>query len=166
MRTRVPPPCYALLAGAVIWAICHYAPEIPRLGAPWRVPGWTLVTLGVALDLTALLAFLRRGTTVDPIRPARARRLVTSGVYRYSRNPMYLGLALVLAGWTVLVSSPLCLPIVIGFMKLIDFVQIQPEEAALSVRFGAAYASYRAEVHRWWGRQGRSAGARIGATRD
>jgi protein-S-isoprenylcysteine O-methyltransferase Ste14 len=130
------------------------------------VPGWTLVSAGIALDLTAMMAFLRRGTTVDPIRPARASRLVTSGVYHYSRNPMYLGLALVLAGWTVLVSSPLLLPIVLGFMKLIDFVQITPEEAALSVRFGPAYANYRAEVHRWWGRQGKSAGARIRATRE
>jgi len=153
-RRLVPPPCYALLVGALIWAICHYAPAIPRLGAPWVLPGWTLVAFGVALDLVAMISFLRRGTTVDPIRPARARQLVVSGVYRYSRNPMYLGLALSLTGWTVLVSSPLCLPIVIGFVKLIDFVQIDAEEAALSARFGAAYASYRAEVNRWWGRRG------------
>jgi len=138
----------------LIWAICHYVPKIPRLGAPWLVPGWTLVTLGVALDLIAMIEFLRRGTTVDPFRPARACRLVVSGVYRYSRNPMYLGLALVLTGWTVLVSSPLCLPIVLGFVKLIDFVQIAPEELALSERFGTDYASYRAEVNRWLGRRG------------
>jgi len=150
---RLPPPGYALLTGALIWAIGHYAPQIPRLGAPWMIPGWTLVTLGVALDLTAIMVFLRHGTTVDPIRPERAQRLVVSGLYRYSRNPMYLGLVLSLSGWTVLVSSPLCLPIVFGFMKLIDIVQILPEEAALGARFGNPYRSYCAEVNRWWGRR-------------
>jgi protein-S-isoprenylcysteine O-methyltransferase Ste14 len=153
LRARLPPPFYALATGAVIWAVSHYLPRLPALGAPWSRYAWILVVAGVSLDVYAIGSFFFKKTTVDPTHPGRASHLVVSGVYSMSRNPMYLGLVLSLAGWTLLVSTPLCLPLVWGFACLIQAVQIAPEEAALRARFGDAYGDYTQRVNRWLGRK-------------
>jgi protein-S-isoprenylcysteine O-methyltransferase Ste14 len=110
-----------------------------------------LVGVGILFDVYAMVTFMTKHTTVDPMHPARASHLVVSGVYAISRNPMYLGLVLSLTGWTLLVSTPLCLPLVWAFAGLIQAVQIAPEEAALSDRFGEDYGKYRQRVNRWIG---------------
>jgi len=107
----------------------------------------------VSLDGYSMLLFLRSKTTVNPIQPERASALVVSGVYQLSRNPMYLGLVLCLTGWTLLVGSPIFLPLVWLFMRLLDVVQIAPEENALRARFGASYDAYARQVNRWVGRR-------------
>jgi protein-S-isoprenylcysteine O-methyltransferase Ste14 len=152
-NARLPPPLYALATGAVIWAVSHYLPTLPALGAPWTRYAWGLVGVGIMFDVYAIATFMTKHTTVDPMHPNRASRLVVSGVYSISRNPMYLGLVFSLIGWTLLVSTPLCLPLVWAFACLIEAVQIAPEEAALSDRFGAAYGDYRQRVNRWIGRR-------------
>lgn len=151
---RLPPPLYAFATGAVIWAVSHYVPTLPALGAPWSRYAWGLVGVGILFDVYAMVTFMTKHTTVDPMHPARASHLVVSGVYAISRNPMYLGLVLSLTGWTLLVSTPLCLPLVWAFACLVEAVQITPEEAALSERFGAAYGDYTQRVNRWIGRRG------------
>ena len=91
----------------------------------------------------------RERATVNPLHPERATQLITSGLYRFTRNPMYLGLFLVLSGWGCLLGSAgpfLALPV---FVWLISALQIVPEEAAMAKRFGAAYASYAQRVPRW-----------------
>jgi protein-S-isoprenylcysteine O-methyltransferase Ste14 len=85
--------------------------------------------------------------------PERANRLVISGLYRISRNPMYLGLVLSLCGWAWLLGSPIGLLLVWPFARLLVIVQIAPEEAALRERFGDAYLEYCLRVNRWLGRK-------------
>jgi protein-S-isoprenylcysteine O-methyltransferase Ste14 len=104
---------------------------------------------GLVLDAAALAAFVRARTTVNPLRPEKSSALVRSGAYRLSRNPMYLGLALLLAGWAIWLANALALALLPAFVAWLDRFQIRPEERALAARFGAEYEAYRARVRRW-----------------
>ncbi|MFL6647317.1 MAG: methyltransferase family protein, partial [Sulfurifustaceae bacterium] len=91
----------------------------------------------------------RVDTTKDPRHPERATALVTGGIYRITRNPMYLGLALVLVGWGIFLSNVLSLLGVVVFLGYLNRFQIVPEERALEARFGEAYRQYKQTVRRW-----------------
>lgn len=105
--------------------------------------------LGVVLNLLPKLSFRRAGTTVNPLRPSASSVLVISGIYRRTRNPMYLGQALVLFGAMVYLQNLIALLVVPLFLVYITWQQILPEERALMARFPEAYAQYRHRVPRW-----------------
>jgi len=121
------------------------------VGAPlgdWAdLPGAMLVGLGVGLMGLAVVQMARHRTTVIPHREADA--LVTTGIFGVSRNPIYLGDALVLAGAVLMVGPPVAILFVPVFMLIIRARFILPEEARLSRRFGAAFDRYSATVRRW-----------------
>jgi protein-S-isoprenylcysteine O-methyltransferase Ste14 len=107
----------------------------------------------MGLDLYSVLIFIRKRTTVNPLRPGSATQLVVSGVYRISRNPMYLGMVLSLSGWAWLLGNPLTLLLVWLFARTLVLVQIAPEETALRNLFGTSYIEYSQQVNRWIGRK-------------
>jgi protein-S-isoprenylcysteine O-methyltransferase Ste14 len=109
-----------------------------------------LWSAGIAIALAALFEFLRAKTTVNPLSPEAASAIVTSGIYRYSRNPMYVGLLLALLGWSVWLSHLLPFALLPFFILYINRFQIEPEERALSVKFGGLYRDYRRSVRRWF----------------
>jgi protein-S-isoprenylcysteine O-methyltransferase Ste14 len=153
MRTLIPPPLYAILTGGMMWLIDRYSPQLRFSGVPWIIAGWSLTAVGIGLPLAAIIIFTRMRTTINPVHPDRARQLVISGLFGVSRNPMYLGLVFSLAGWAVLLRSPVCLLLVWAFARLLVVVQIVPEEIALRKKFGDAYVQYTRHVHRWIGRR-------------
>jgi protein-S-isoprenylcysteine O-methyltransferase Ste14 len=104
---------------------------------------------GIAFSAAGVLAFRRARTTVNPTRPEEATQLVRSGVYRITRNPMYVGLACLLVAWAVFLSSPWALLGPLAFVLYIGRFQIAPEERALAKLFGSDYSAYQAEVRRW-----------------
>lgn len=104
---------------------------------------------GLLLNVIPKLAFGRAGTTVNPLRPDKATALVSSGIYRYSRNPMYVGQALLLLAWVLYVGHWLGLFAVPLFVLYITRFQIVPEERVLAARFADEYAEFRRRVHRW-----------------
>lgn len=117
---------------------------------PWRVPFAIVVAaIGAALDVLGMVHFLRARTTFNPLKPESASALVTSGVFRFTRNPMYLGMATMLAGWAVYLSNVAAFAGLPLFVAYINRFQIAPEERALAVRFGDEFAAYRARVRRW-----------------
>lgn len=125
---------------------------IPSANAPF--PGHRLVAiiaivLGVSIGLAGIRAFRRARTTIDPHHPSRASSIVDRGIYRFSRNPMYLGLVMVLFGVVCWRGTWLGLAVIAGFIAYLTRFQIQPEERLLSERFGDAYLAYRARVRRW-----------------
>lgn len=147
LETRIPPPLVMLLCAASGYLLAR--------AWPWPillVPAWVVVALmlaGLALNLLPKLAFRRARTTVNPLRPAAATSLVTGGIYRHTRNPMYLGQALVLLGGMLWLGSAAALLVVPLFVGWITRFQILPEERVLSARFGADYAAFRRAVRRW-----------------
>ena len=145
----VPPPAVAAIAALGMWAVSSLAPSL-HLPAAVRLAACTAFALaGLAFSAAGLVAFRRARTTVNPVKPESASSLVSSGVYRITRNPMYVGLAFVLFAWAVFLSSAWALLGVAAFVLYIDRFQIAPEERALSKLFGSEYDAYRAKVRRW-----------------
>jgi protein-S-isoprenylcysteine O-methyltransferase Ste14 len=149
LELKIPPPAVALAVGLLMWfASPLVAPAAVPFGYRVGVAA-LLASVGVQVVIVALIAFLRAKTTIKPTNPGESSALVTGGVFRYSRNPMYLGLLLCLLAWAVYLSNWLALLLAPAFMIYMNRFQIQPEERALSALFGAEYASYRAKVRRW-----------------
>jgi protein-S-isoprenylcysteine O-methyltransferase Ste14 len=144
---RIIPPgwlCIALLAS---FALHHYLPLVQLLRPPLTWLGVPFICVGLAFAAGGVGAFRVAGTTVIPF--AQATALVTSGVYRLTRNPMYLGLTLILAGSDWLLGSLgalLPLPLLVA---LLQGAYIRPEERFLEGIFGGDYALYKARVRRW-----------------
>ena len=145
----LPPPIWALLFGGAMVGAARLAPGL-AFDAPERawIAGF-LVAAGLGVDLSALLQFRRHRTTIDPTRPGRASALVTTGIYRHTRNPMYVGMAIVLTGVAVWTGSALALVLVPVFVWVLTAWQIRPEEAAMRTLFGEAFDAYAAAVPRW-----------------
>ena len=108
-----------------------------------------LMTLALLVAIAGALQFRRARTTVNPMKPDTASSLVTGGIYRFTRNPMYLGDALILLAWAVFLSNPITLAGVPLFVAWMNVLQIAPEERALKARFGEAFDLYCSRVRRW-----------------
>lgn len=146
---KIPPPIIGLSCAALAWAVSWLT---PRFDFDWPLQAaaaGVLALLGAGLDLWALFAFRSARTTVNPLAPGRSSAVVLAGPYRFSRNPMYLGMALLLLAWCVFLGNPLTAVSVVLFCAYITRFQILPEERALLAKFGAPYASYLSEVRRW-----------------
>ena len=149
LELKIPPPAQFLLFAAAMWGLARLCPAA-QFPLPFRKPlALALVAPGLWLGAAGVLAFLRARTTIHPHRPAHASALVTTGLYRYSRNPMYLALLLVLAGWAVALANGLAFLLLPGFVLSLDRLQIRPEERILRAKFGAAYEAYARSVRRW-----------------
>lgn len=133
----------------VMWLVAPYGPALGLGGAPRYAAAIVLAAIGVMFDLLGLLAFRASRTTINPMRPERTAVLVTGGVYRISRNPMYVGMLFLLLGWATYLSAllPFLGPII--FVLYITRFQIRPEERVLSQLFGEQYSHYLARVRRW-----------------
>ncbi len=107
------------------------------------------VAIGQSISISGILLFRRAGTTVNPFKPGATSSLVTTGIYRFTRNPMYIGLLLTLLGWVAFLSSPSALFYLAVFVLYMNRFQIEPEERVLSSLFGADYAAYQTRVRRW-----------------
>jgi protein-S-isoprenylcysteine O-methyltransferase Ste14 len=149
LALKVPPLVVVLITAGLMWlaaravpAACVTLPARPLIAAAFAIAGLVVSVSGVA-------AFRRARTTVDPTSPAAASALVRTGIYAHSRNPMYLGFLLLLAAWSVQLSSLVAFVLLPGFVLYIDRFQIAPEERALASRFGREFEDYRSRVRRW-----------------
>lgn len=149
LEHKIPPPAVAALAGAAMWLAAPLGPALTLGSTPRHVLAAILVIVAVAFDLLGLLAFRASRTTINPLRPERATALVTGGVYRITRNPMYLGLCLILLAWAIYLSAllPFLGPVI--YVLYMTRFQILPEERALGRLFGEQYARYATRVRRW-----------------
>lgn len=117
---------------------------------PWRaIVAVAFVSAGFIIGLAGVVAFRRASTTVNPTKPGAASAMVTSGVYRLSRNPMYLGLLFALTGWAVFLSHALAFAFLPVFAAYMNRFQISTEERALSAKFGSEFDAYKQSVRRW-----------------
>ena len=149
MKLKIPPPIVALVFAALMWGVDSLFPALAIEFSGQRLVSAILVLLGFATALTALRTFRQIGTTFDPHSPEDATQLVRSGVFRISRNPMYLGLAFVLLAWAVWLGNIINVATLFLFVAYLTVFQIKPEEVVLARLFGADYEAYRKEVRRW-----------------
>ena len=148
----IPPPLVMLLAALIMWALHHFLPLSLLVVAPWNYLAVVPLVVSRLISVAAGRRFREARTTFDPVRPELTTHLVTEGAYRFSRNPMYLGLVLMLIAWALWLgtASPWAVPPL--FAILMTITQIAPEERALEKVFGETYVAYRRSVNRWIGR--------------
>ncbi|MDB6056807.1 MAG: putative protein-S-isoprenylcysteine methyltransferase-like protein [Verrucomicrobiales bacterium] len=149
LEHKIPPPIVTALFGAAMWGVAQISPRVD-LATGIRTPiACLFFVMGVTVSGSALIAFRRARTTVNPNRPEKASSLVDFGVYRFTRNPMYLSLTSLLIGWTVLLAAPVALLGPILFVLFTTRFQIIPEERVLAAKFGNEFGDYRSRVRRW-----------------
>ena len=149
LELRVPPPAAVLLAAILMWLAADALPAF-EVDVPARGTFTTLLAaLAILLGALAIVQFRRAGTTVNPMRPEESTKLVTTGIYRFSRNPMYVADVLLIAAWAAWLANLAAIVPIVLFIAYMNRFQIAPEERALQARYGAAYADYQSAVRRW-----------------
>lgn len=148
-QLRVPPLALVAVFATAIAVVSRYVPGL-RIPFPGhRFAAAALVVVGVAVCAIAVLQFRYARTTVNPMSPHKASRVVSSGLYGRSRNPMYLGMAVALLGLAAWASTLTGYALVAAFCWYLTYFQIIPEERALLAAFGDEFARYMARVRRW-----------------
>jgi protein-S-isoprenylcysteine O-methyltransferase Ste14 len=151
MHLKVPPVAAAGIAAALMYGLSIILPQF-SFPLPFKNTITIIIFLfGLSIAALGVVSFRRRETTVNPTRPSTASSLVASGVYRLSRNPMYLGLLMTLIALGVYLAKPLTLLVVAtAFVLYMNKYQIEPEEQALQRLFGEDFAAYKNTVRRWF----------------
>jgi protein-S-isoprenylcysteine O-methyltransferase Ste14 len=146
---RIPPLALMYLAGLAAWAVARAFPALCFESPHRAVVAAGLGLLGVGCSVLGVVSFRRARTTVNPMNPGAATALVVSGVYRLTRNPMYLGFLLLLLGELAWLGSLPALVVAPAFILYLNRFQIAPEESALRERFGTEFLEYVMRVPRW-----------------
>lgn len=149
LELRILPVMQVIIVAAGMWA---FSLVFPALNAPVSSAIGlvaSFIAVGVIVALLGVLEFRRANTTADPRFPDKSSRLVVSGVYRISRNPMYLGFLLVLFGWALYLMNYLAFLLLPLFVAYMNRFQIQPEERYMNQKFGDEFEAYAARVRRW-----------------
>ena len=149
LENKIPPVALTLVLAGAMWLAALCTPAL-SLTIPFR---WAaclaLETLGGLASLAGVMAFRNAQTTTNPLTPEGTSAMVKGGIYGVSRNPMYLGFLLMLAGWSVFVAHALAFGFLPLFVLYMNRFQIAPEERALLQKFGPAFTAYRSAVRRW-----------------
>lgn len=147
LDTKIPPPIVAIFIGVCIYFSRDWLPQFESDYLFYVGLGCEL--LAVVINLTAIFSFIKNKTTINPVKPQTATSLVTTGVFAFSRNPMYLGLLLFLIGFSLQVNVVGGMPLLFLFAFYIHMFQIIPEERALAEKFGDEFQEYSKKVRRW-----------------
>jgi protein-S-isoprenylcysteine O-methyltransferase Ste14 len=149
LELKVPPVMMTIALAFLMWVVAgrtgsYSMPAGLRIGALL-----ILFAAGTAIGLAGIWSFRKARTTVNPWRPHASSTLVVSGIYRHTRNPMYLALLLALAGWGLYLANLWALLLGFAFVPCMNRFQIRPEERALEQLFGQSFRDYCQRVRRW-----------------
>ena len=149
LELKIPPVAQVIIIAIVMYGVSKIMPSLQFSfnGSMWLAIG--LIVLGLCIGMMGIAQFRKAQTTPNPQALDRVSSLVTSGIYQYSRNPMYLGLVLALLGWGFYLSHFLPFVLVPVFMLYMTRFQIQPEERMMARKFGNDYQAYLMRVRRW-----------------
>lgn len=148
LELRVPPPILVLVTALVMWAGARSSP-------PHHRPDWLhaamlgVLVAGAIITASGVVSLRAAHTTVSPTRPDTSKHLVRAGIYRVTRNPIYLGFLLMLTAWAMHLWQPQSFVALPVFAAWIHRFQILPEERALREKFGAGFDAYVADTRRW-----------------
>lgn len=144
MELKLPPP--------LLFVSCLLLIYLLPGGEHYPFPQWLsflFAGIGIAVSIVGLYALKKAQTTISPFTPQQSSLLVTSGIYRFSRNPMYLGLMFLLIAWAIWLNRYLASLVIIGFVCYLNRFQIKPEEQYLQQKFGERFTQYCQQVRRW-----------------
>jgi protein-S-isoprenylcysteine O-methyltransferase Ste14 len=149
LELKIPPLGLVLVAGFLMWLGVGCFPTLN-----YRFPFQSLIACVIGLSgalicALGIIQFNRAKTTVNPTKPESASSLVRTGIYRRTRNPMYLGFLLILAGWAIAMANVVAFVVLPGFVIYMNQFQIKPEERALTLIFGDDFKAYCSEARRW-----------------
>ena len=150
MELKIPPPIVSFLTALIMGGLAAWG-QAP-LGLPWlgrSVASAALLAGALAIFLHSGRQLVKAGTTWRPGDPSQTTSLVVGGLYRFSRNPIYLAWLLALTAWGLLLNDGLALPFLPAFVLYMNRFQISPEERALEKLFGGHYLNYKRQVRRW-----------------
>jgi len=150
MRLKIPPLFVAFITCLLMYFLAFFLPfgSFDFTGKNYMM--YFLLGLGGLVEGISLLQFFLKKTSINPIAPENASALVVTGLYNFTRNPMYLGLLLLLLAWGLYLNNAFTILIVAGFVSYMNRFQIKPEEEALEKLFGATYRNYMIKVRRWF----------------
>ena len=149
LELKVPPVAVFSANFSLMWLVSLMTPDL-KFCFPGRIlAAGFIVVAGSMAAIWGIAAFLRAKTTVNPLNPNAASSLVVGGVYKITRNPMYLGLLSLLIGWALFLANPLTLVLIVAFVFYMNRFQIIPEERSLEAQFGGKFQAYKASVRRW-----------------
>jgi protein-S-isoprenylcysteine O-methyltransferase Ste14 len=146
---KLPPLALVSIVAALMWLASFATPTFEFFLPARYVLSVSFAIIGAVTCVAGVVSFRRAKTTVNPMKPSSATSLVVSGIYKHTRNPMYLGLLLVLLGWAVFLSNPAAFAFLPAFIVYLNRFQIVPEERVLASLFPHEYPAYRAKVRRW-----------------
>ncbi|MSU51917.1 MAG: isoprenylcysteine carboxylmethyltransferase family protein [Opitutaceae bacterium] len=149
LELKVPPPAVALIFGLTMWGISLFTFTVEVSFLARIILSMAVALVGGAFSLLGGIALRRAKTIINPMKPEGASSLVTGGVYRVTRNPMYVGLLFVLLGWAAFLAAPWSLVGPVALVLYISRFQITSEERVLTPLFGEAYSNYKTKVRRW-----------------
>ena len=132
-----------------MWLLANALPWLDIDFPAREIVGGALLGFALVIGVAAVFRFRMAKTTINPLTPDASSALVVQGVYRLTRNPMYLAMLLVLIGWAYVVANVAALVMLPLFMGYLNRFQIEPEERALRARFGAEFDAYCRRVRRW-----------------
>ncbi len=149
LELKIPPAILMVIFGVVMWLMDWL---LPMFKQDWLWHDWaarSVFLLGIFFIVSGIVSFKKARTTVDPTHPEKASSVVTTGIYRLTRNPMYLGFLLMLLAFVFKLANPITLTMLPLFVWYMNHFQIMPEEQALMELFGVEYKKYLAQVRRW-----------------
>ena len=149
LRLKIPPVAQGITAVILFWLLDRYAPLFQVKFIYQNIAASAFAGLGAIAALSGVFTFIKLNTTVDPRCLEKANELVIMGIYKYSRNPMYLGLLLVITGVAVYFGALSGIFVIPLFVVFINKYQIVPEEEALEEKFGESFIHYAQKVRRW-----------------
>lgn len=149
LETKIPPPVVLLVVGFAMWLGASVGPGFALSETVSKGLIAFFLFAGLFIAVLAVVEFIRVKTTVNPMRPENTSSLITSGIYRMTRNPIYLGDASLLIAWAFYLSSFFMFVGIVIFVLYINRFQIVPEERVLMKMFGSAFEYYKTNVRRW-----------------
>ena len=146
---KIPPVAVTGIFAVLMWLLSLVTPNLAIALSLRIAVASALAAMGLSVIAFAVKGFRGERTSVNPMDLDRMSAIVTTGIYRVSRNPMYLGMLLCLIGFGWWLSNPASLAAAVLFVPTITRLQIIPEERALCGRFGSDYLDYCHTVRRW-----------------
>ena len=149
LKLRVPPPLVFVGFAVLMWLVALVLPG--NINLHGTETAFLVIGLGAGgyFSFTGFFEFRRARTTINPFHPEETTALVSGGIYSKTRNPMYLGLQIILLGWAIFLGNLFAIPVALGFAVYITEFQIKPEEEILEENFGKEFLAYKARVRRW-----------------